>query len=220
MIRKYGKYDWDNFDFDALAKDHIDRLTLDMIHPSAKVLELGCATGYHSRYLKEEKNCTVIGVDAEKAVSAKAKPHLQHLIIADLNQNETWKKISQYGPYDVVLASNLIEHLIDPWSALSKMRVVLKPSGYAVVVVPNIAFWRSRLKLLRGIWQYEEYGTFDKTHIKFFTLFSFRQALIDARLQPVEEGFDPAGGAKWFTPLLKFFPNAYANQIAIKAVKM
>ncbi len=219
MQREFGKYDWNHFNYDSLAKDHIDRLTLNMIPAHSKVLELGCATGYHSQYLQEVKHCRVIGVDAEKAVAAKAKSHLQHLIIANLDEQKTWLKIKRHAPYDVVLASNVIEHLLDPWLVLEKIRSVLKPQGHAVIAVPNIAFWRSRLRLLQGKWEYEDYGIFDRTHTKFFTLDSLRQALINAGLKPIAEGYDPAGGAKWLTPILKLFPNAYAHQIVIKAVK-
>jgi len=219
MQRRYGKYDWENFDYDRLAKNHIDRLTLDMIPARSRVLELGCATGYHSRYLTKVKRCTVIGVDAEKKVTLKATASLERLIIANLDDQKTWPKIKQFAPYDVVLASNLIEHLLNPWLTLKNIRAVLKPGGHAVIAVPNIAFWRSRLRLLQGKWEYAEYGIFDRTHTKFFTLFSLRQSLIEAGLKPVTEGYDPAGGAKWLTPILKLFPNAYAHQIVIKAVK-
>lgn len=219
MSRPASKYDRKKFDFHALEADNIDRLTLDMVPQGSRVLELGCSTGFHSRYLEKEKGCTVIGVDFDPTVIPKATKNMHMLIIASLDDEETWGKINQSGPYDIVLASNLIEHLIDPWITFKRIEQVLKPGGSAVIAVPNIAFWRSRLRLLRGIWKYEDYGIFDRTHIKFFTIFSLREALLEAKLKPVAEGYDPAGGAKWFTPILKLFPNAYAHQVVIRAQK-
>lgn len=219
MSRVTSKYDRKKFDYDALEPDNIDRLTMDLIPPRSRVLELGCSTGFHSRYLEKKKRCTVVGVDSDPTVLSKAEKNMSSILIASLDDEKTWKKIQRLGPFDVVLASNVIEHLIDPWKTLDCIQELLQPGGLAVIAVPNIAFWRARLRLLRGVWKYEDYGIFDRTHIKFFTVDSFRQALIDAKLIPTEEGYDPAGGAKWFTPLLKFFPNAYAHQVVIRAVK-
>lgn len=188
-----------------------------MIPQSSKVLELGCATGFHSRYLTEQKGCQVIGIDIDPQAVKKASKWLTRAFTGDLNKQKTWSELKKHGPYQVIVASNVVEHLFDPWLTLEHCHGLLSPKGKLVISIPNIAFWRARLKLLRGIWQYEEYGIFDKTHTKFFTLFSMRTALEQAGFEVLQEGYDPAGGAKWLTPLLKMFPNAYAHQIAFLA---
>jgi len=38
---------------------------------------------------------------------------------------------------DIVLSSEVVEHLPDPMPALKEMRQVLKPGGYAVITTPN-----------------------------------------------------------------------------------
>jgi 2-polyprenyl-3-methyl-5-hydroxy-6-metoxy-1,4-benzoquinol methylase len=219
MARRF-KYDLPKFEYDSLALDNIDRLTMDLLPEKKKVLELGCATGYHTQFLKEEKGCTVVGVDLSPVAIKHARKFAKKAFAGDLDQDAVWKKIAAAGPYDVCLASNVLEHLLDPWTVLKRINSVLKPNGQLVAVVPNIGWWRARWKLLQGEWNYEEYGMWDKTHTKFFTLPSFRQALNDASFTVRQEAYDPAGGAKWFTPILRrFFPNAYAYQAAFSASK-
>jgi hypothetical protein len=38
-----------------------------------------------------------------------------------------------------------------------------------LVIIPNLFFWQDRLKLLRGIWNYADSGTFDYTHLRWYT---------------------------------------------------
>ena len=211
------KYENKDYNFKNLDKDSIDRHTLGFIEKNKKVLELGCATGFHSKILKEEKNCQVFGVEIDQRAAKKSEDFTAKTITGNLEDKKTWEKIKENAPFDVVLASNILEHLSDTEKMLSLIKEVLKKDGYLVVAVPNIAFWRSRLRLLSGIWRYEDYGIFDRTHLRFFSLFSFRETLNRSGFSIIEEKYDPAGGAKFFTRILKKFPNAYAHQIAFKA---
>lgn len=50
--------------------------------------------------------------------------------------------------FDVVVCSEVIEHLENPWHALKEFHHVLKPKGILVISTPNISFWFSRLYFL------------------------------------------------------------------------
>ncbi|RLG00921.1 MAG: class I SAM-dependent methyltransferase [Thaumarchaeota archaeon] len=52
--------------------------------------------------------------------------------------------------YDVVTASQVIEHLWNTDGFLKEIYRVLKPTGYAVISTPNLAAWHNRLYLLFG----------------------------------------------------------------------
>lgn len=199
------------FDPQKLAPDNIDRLSTAMIPDKSKVLELGSATGFMGDWLKTAKRCQVVGVD----INPETKPDLA----GDLDDSSTWRKIEAKGKYGVVLASAVLEHLKDPETALQRIRKVLKPKGILVVTLPNIAHWRMRLNLLLGRFEYEDYGLLDRTHLRFFTYNTALKLVRRAGFKVVEVAIDPAGGLKYFNWLVKYWPNLYAHQIAIKAVK-
>ena len=55
------------------------------------------------------------------------------------------------GTADVVIMSELIEHLVDPDRALEEVRRVLKPGGHLLLSTPNLAAWYNRGLLAAGI---------------------------------------------------------------------
>jgi SAM-dependent methyltransferase len=55
------------------------------------------------------------------------------------------------GCADVVIMSELIEHLVDPDSALEEVRRVLKPGGTLLLSTPNLAAWYNRGLLALGV---------------------------------------------------------------------
>ena len=52
--------------------------------------------------------------------------------------------------YDVIIAGEIIEHLVDTDSFAAELYRILKPGGHLIVSSPNLASWYNRLRLLRG----------------------------------------------------------------------
>lgn len=140
---------------------------IDWVPRGARVLELGCASGYIGRILRDQKNCTVVGVEVDPAAAAQARAGGMTVHVGSLEDAAFRESIQ--GPYDVVVAADVLEHLADPGPTLDHMKRWLAPGGTAIVAVPNIATWSMRVKLLRGLWEYEETGILDRTHVHFFT---------------------------------------------------
>jgi len=55
------------------------------------------------------------------------------------------------GAADVVIMSELIEHLVDPDAAVAEVRRVLRPGGSLLLSTPNLAAWYNRGLLAVGI---------------------------------------------------------------------
>jgi SAM-dependent methyltransferase len=55
------------------------------------------------------------------------------------------------GTADVVIMSELIEHLVDPDGAVAEVRRVLRPGGSLLLSTPNLAAWYNRGLLALGI---------------------------------------------------------------------
>jgi len=89
---------------------------------------------------------------------------------------------------DVVLAGEIVEHIVDTEGFLREIRRVLRPGGAVALSTPNILWWKHRVALLAG--RYPDaldyrtrYGD-DFGHVRIFT-----PALLRGLLE--ETGFDP-----------------------------
>jgi SAM-dependent methyltransferase len=176
----------------GLADSH--RLALQAIPDGARVLDVGCATGYLAAELTA-RGCDVLGVEADPQAAEQAKAVCRPLVVGDLESATTRADVEHAaaGGVDVVLCADVLEHLRDPWDTLRWLGTLLdSASGRAVVSVPNIAHWTARRELLRGRFPYAEHGLFDRTHLRFFTRDSARELARRAGFAVREEHPAPA----------------------------
>ena len=52
--------------------------------------------------------------------------------------------------FDLVVASDIIEHLIDTDRFLKDIQGMIKPEGHIIITTPNLGWWLNRLRLLSG----------------------------------------------------------------------
>lgn len=66
--------------------------------------------------------------------------------------------------FDIVIASHIIEHVVNPDFLLLEAKRVLKKNGILIIATPNLAAWFNRILLLLGIQPFfTEVSTRDKT---------------------------------------------------------
>jgi len=187
------KYHREQLDFDSLKPNNIDRIQLEMIPASSRILEIGCATGHLSEYLINEKNCTVTGVEADPDQASVAGQRGLEMIPGHIDdpavQANIDNRLAAGQPFEVVFMSQVIEHIAEPETVLHKIRDWLTEDGILIISTCNVAHWKSRLRLLRGKWEYEDYGIFDHGHLRFFTLNSFEAMLDRCGYRVVDSGF-------------------------------
>lgn len=142
------------------------RRILDEVADGARVLDVGCASGYLAALLSS-RGCSVVGLEPDPASAAKAGAHCEQVVVGSIESSEDRAAIS--GRFDYVIFGDVLEHLVDPWAALRFARGLLAPDGAAVISVPNVAAWPVRLGLLAGRFEYADFGLLDRTHLRFFT---------------------------------------------------
>ncbi|MFD6415410.1 class I SAM-dependent methyltransferase [Streptomyces sp. NPDC060194] len=114
----------------------------------ATVLDIGCGDGSAAataaRTLAPHR---VVGVDWSQDALRRAHRHL------DVVRGELTDGGLPFadGAADAVLFSEVIEHLVDPDSALDELRRVLRPGGHLMLSTPNLAAWYNRGLLLAGV---------------------------------------------------------------------
>lgn len=212
------KYDQPRFDPSRYSRHHIDRQAVEQIPIGSRVLELGCATGFMGEYLIKHRGCTVYGVDLRAPELHRAAKVLDGVLAADLEAADLVRVLrAGIGPtkFDVILATSVLEHLRDPGATLHRLRQLLTPSGLIVATTPNIAHWTTRLMLLRGRFDYTEYGIMDNTHTRFFTARTFQELFTQHGFRQRHFSIDAEGGGY---PRLSLFlagwwPGLFAYQL-------
>jgi 2-polyprenyl-3-methyl-5-hydroxy-6-metoxy-1,4-benzoquinol methylase len=138
----------------------------------ARVLDVGCATGYLAAELVA-RGCTVVGVEFDPVAAQQARAVCREVVVGDVESEavraDIARAVADAGGVDAVICADVLEHLRDPWTVLAWLRTLLDPGGRAVVSVPNIAHWTVRRELLRGRFDYTDFGLLDRTHLRFFT---------------------------------------------------
>jgi O-antigen biosynthesis protein len=169
---------------DPDAENNTHAYSLALVGYNKSVLELGCATGHVTRAMAD-RGCKVVGVELDPAAAAVAEAWAERMVVGDIDRGEVWERIDDES-FDVVLCGDVLEHLRDPLGALRSAVRKLKPDGYVVTSLPNVAHGDVRLLLLGGSFRYSEVGLLDRTHLRFFTLETIRELLRAAGLLVVD----------------------------------
>jgi len=177
-----------------------------------KVLDVGCAIGSLGKYLKETKNCHVVGIEIDKNAAEIARNIYDKVIIGDVEELQEIVFSNEY--FDAIILADILEHLARPDILLVKLKRYLKPEGYVIASIPNIAQLEIRLKLLFGKFEYEETGILDRTHLRFFTLKTAKELFHEVGYEVILVDYT---GLRSKYHVLKFIPKLFAYQFIITA---
>jgi methionine biosynthesis protein MetW len=134
------------------------------------MLDLGCASGALGAAIKDRQQVEVVGIELEPAHAAQAAERLDRVIQGDIEDVLADLAPSDLGRFDCIVAADVLEHLRDPWTALARAARLLKPGGVAIVSLPNVRHHAViRTLLFGGTWPREDWGVFDRTHLRWFT---------------------------------------------------
>jgi methionine biosynthesis protein MetW len=166
------------------------RLIIEAIPEGARVLDVGCASGYVAAALAA-KGATTVGIEPDPAMAAAAEDHCEHVYAVTVEEARELAELTR-DRFDAVILGDVLEHLVDPWATLAWARSLLAPGGHVVVSLPNAAHWSVRWSLLRGRWDYADHGLMDRTHLRFFTQRTAHELAARAGLRLVDERYTPA----------------------------
>jgi 2-polyprenyl-3-methyl-5-hydroxy-6-metoxy-1,4-benzoquinol methylase len=157
------------------------------------VLDVGCGQGTLGRWLKENGVRTVWGIEVFPAAGEEARRWLDEVVVGSVEQAELpWPEAS----VDCIVCADVLEHTVDPWRVVARLKRLLAPGGCLVASIPNVAFHRNVRKMLRGEWRYGDEGLLDRTHLRFFTyqtieeLFAGNGMVIEAVFKKVDGGWN------------------------------
>lgn len=141
-----------------------------LVGKNKRVLEIGCGPGSITRYLKNQNNCSVVGIEMDSEAIRLVTPYCDRILSVDLN-NADWNMLAgEIGSFQTIVAADVLEHLYDPWSVLRHLRPLLDTEGELVVSLPHVGHAAIAGCLLNGSFEYRDWGLLDRTHIRFFDL--------------------------------------------------
>lgn len=118
---------------DSLEQDRFEFVRKTIGEPPKKVVEMACANGAFTLEL-QNKGFDIIGADLPLVIehTKVLHPNLQLLAI-DLDREHLPEKLPKS---DVVLAMEIIEHLIHDFEFLVDVREILNPRGKLIITTP------------------------------------------------------------------------------------
>ena len=114
----------------------------DLIEDNKKVLDVGCADGTLMKFLKENKNVNIRGLEIskEKVQECIAKG----LTVIEGNAEKDLKQFPDKS-FDYVVLSQTLQAFLSPEIVLDEL---LRVGKKAIVTIPNFGNWQVRLHLL------------------------------------------------------------------------
>jgi 2-polyprenyl-3-methyl-5-hydroxy-6-metoxy-1,4-benzoquinol methylase len=154
--------------------DSINQAVLAEIPDDARTfLDLGCGGGSLGAFLKKDPEKHVVGVTVAEDEATLARSRLDRVEIHDLNGFDP----KDLGRFDCIICSHVLEHLYHPGQLLERLHNCVTTRGRLIVALPNILFWKQRLRFLGGEFRYSQGGVMDETHYRFYDWWTARELL-------------------------------------------
>lgn len=140
-----------------------------------KLLDIGCGTGLNAENLRQ-MGFEVSGVDLSPAAISQFNSRGFRGLIHDISDGLPYDD----KQFDVVYASEVIEHLVDTNHFLIECSRVLKDGGTLILSTPNSSFWVYRVFAIIGktLSEVQHPG-----HIRYFTLKSLTSYFVSTSLK-------------------------------------
>ena len=134
---------------------------------AGRVLEIGCGTGATIGWLRSIRNVQyAAGVELVPEVARRGAAVLDTIVTGNV---ENLDLPFQLHSFDLILALDVLEHLVNPWTAVRRLHELLRPGGAIIASIPNVGHYSVAIPLaLRGRWDYVDSGILDRTHLQFF----------------------------------------------------
>jgi 2-polyprenyl-3-methyl-5-hydroxy-6-metoxy-1,4-benzoquinol methylase len=195
---------------------------LQLIDPRGlRVLDLGCGGGHNGALLKKAGAREVVGVELDAGAAREARKRLDRVVECDLAHLDPERLGAE--PFDAILASDVLEHLLDAESVLARAVTRLRPGGAVVLSLPNISNVYVFSQLLLKTWPRRGSGIFDRTHVRFFAKRDMVRLLESAglRVLRVEPYFTRYRAIRLASLVLSLyvFRDYWARQFLLLAVK-
>jgi SAM-dependent methyltransferase len=132
---------------------------------AARILEIGCGAGGTMRWLRGRRTIQyAVGIEIEPRQAELAADAFDLVLTGNAEALDV-----PPGGFDLIIILDVLEHLVDPWAMVRRLHSALNMGGVIIASIPNVGHYSVAIPLLKGRWEYGDFGLLDRTHLRFFT---------------------------------------------------
>ena len=118
------------------------KVIAELIEKDTRVLDVGCADGTLMKFLKDNKNIDIRGLELSK--NKVQECIAKGLTVIEGNAEKDLKQFPEKS-FDYVVLSQTLQAFLNPEVVISEL---LRVGKKAIVTIPNFGYWKVRLHLL------------------------------------------------------------------------
>lgn len=168
-------------DYENKPNGYYDNIRYEMIKYLPKgpkrIIDIGCGNGAYAEVVKKQTGAEVWGIeymDKEAVIAAKKLDKVFS------GRCEDYLDDLPDSYFDAIYFNDVLEHLVDPYMVLDKIKCKLTPDGVLISSIPNVRYHNTFMRvLIQKDWRYEDFGVMDRTHLRFFTKKSIKRMYED-----------------------------------------
>ena len=182
----------------------------------AAILDCGCDTGRLAANLSVEHGHRVVGLDVHRPALTIAAARAISVVWFDLDSRTRLPFAA--SRFDGAILGDVIEHTRQPERVLARVSDLVKAGGFLIISVPNVAFVLTRIALLFGRFEYQDAGTRDRAHLRFFTRKTIVETVRNSGLEISSvRGYTARRSLRALGPLWRLLPGLFAYQYLVVA---
>lgn len=189
--------DYRDYGFESAEPSHMHRHFMPAVFALAgdlprgtRVLDVGCGNGFTcGEFLK--RGCEVTGIDLSEQGVSLARKNYSKARFEVLPADDCLLENLKEAPFDLIVSTEVVEHLYNPRAYAKGCYQALKPGGRFICTTPYHGYWKNLVLSLLGKWDAHANPLWDGGHIKLWSRNTLTQLMTEAGFQNIR--FQGAG---------------------------
>lgn len=183
---------------------------------TTSLLDVGCGEGETALAAQQTLGIhQIVGIEVNRSAGEIAATKLGKVFIGNVEDIELDVEDKHF---DCILCSDVLEHMVNPWAVLRRLRRALSDDGVLIASIPNIGHIVPVLKIVFDRFLYQEEGILDRTHLRFFTLYTIKQMFRDEGFTIVDVKTNRS--RSWKFTLLSLLSFGLLNRFSIEQFRL
>jgi 2-polyprenyl-3-methyl-5-hydroxy-6-metoxy-1,4-benzoquinol methylase len=161
-----------------------------------RILDIGCGNGVLCDQIKQA-GYSIVGMDFDQVGIEIARKNFSDINFYSYGvQDDPTILTKEEGLFDMVISTEVVEHLFAPHLLMEYAAAVLDKKGFLLVSTPYHGYWKNLLLAIVGKWDGHHMPLWHGGHIKFWCRASLGQLFVNTSYNIVD--FQGVGRIKYF----------------------